>query len=89
MQINTSKMRDNVWLHGGTFFSQGVLLALIKKDMTREDAYTIVQECAHEAEENFKYKIMMKNIFEPDELNKIFDLTQYTKHVEYIYNKVL
>jgi len=33
----------------GVVFSQRVLLALVEKGMSREEAYTTVQSCAHQA----------------------------------------
>jgi adenylosuccinate lyase len=89
MYVNTDRMRDNVWSQGGTFFSQRILLALIDKGMTREDAYKIVQEAAHANTDNFRYAIMSKDLFSKEELNEYFGLTQYTKNVDYIFNKVL
>ena len=89
MQVNTDKMRDNVWSQGATFFSQAVLLALIDNGMSREDAYKIVQECAHSNPDNFKYAVMSKNLFSKEKLNDLFHITRYTKYTDYIFNKVL
>jgi adenylosuccinate lyase len=47
--IYPENMERNMNLYGGAIFSQSVLLALVDKGLTREDAYAIVQSCAHEA----------------------------------------
>ncbi len=72
MYVNTDRMRDNVWSQGGTFFSQRILLALIDKGMTREDAYKIVQEAAHNNTDNFRYAIMSKDLFSKRRIKRIF-----------------
>jgi len=35
--------------YGGVIFSQKVLLALVDKGLAREEAYRVVQNCAHQA----------------------------------------
>jgi adenylosuccinate lyase len=47
--IYPDNMERNMNLYGGAIFSQSVLLALVDKGLTREDAYAIVQSCAHAA----------------------------------------
>ena len=47
--IYPENMERNMNLYGGAIFSQSVLLALVDKGLTREDAYAIVQSCAHAA----------------------------------------
>ncbi|MEC4986780.1 MAG: adenylosuccinate lyase [Oscillatoria sp. PMC 1068.18] len=47
--VYPENMKQNMNVYGGVIFSQRVLLSLVEKGMTREDAYQIVQSCAHEA----------------------------------------
>ncbi|NEP59753.1 MAG: adenylosuccinate lyase [Symploca sp. SIO2G7] len=47
--VYPENMKRNMNLYGGVIFSQRVLLALVEKGMSREDAYKLVQSCAHEA----------------------------------------
>ncbi|MEM9909020.1 MAG: adenylosuccinate lyase [Cyanobacteria bacterium P01_D01_bin.44] len=47
--IYPENMQRNMNLYGGVVFSQRVLLTLVEKGIGREDAYQIVQTCAHEA----------------------------------------
>ncbi|HEY9609692.1 adenylosuccinate lyase, partial [Allocoleopsis sp.] len=47
--VYPENMKRNMNLYGGVVFSQRVLLTLVEKGMTREEAYRIVQFCAHEA----------------------------------------
>ena len=46
MQVFPERMRENIQVGGGLVFSQSVLLALIDKGMTRDQAYRLVQAAA-------------------------------------------
>ncbi|MGD9999822.1 MAG: adenylosuccinate lyase [Ilumatobacteraceae bacterium] len=46
LQIDTERMRSNLWSSHGLVFSQAVLLALVQAGLTRDEAYRIVQRCA-------------------------------------------
>ena len=45
--VDKDRMKRNMELSGGTTFSQVLLLALVDAQMTREEAYAIVQRNAH------------------------------------------
>lgn len=47
--VYPENMKRNMNVYGGVIFSQRVLLALVEKGLTREDAYRLVQGCAHTA----------------------------------------
>ncbi|MEL6158251.1 MAG: adenylosuccinate lyase [Cyanobacteria bacterium J06623_5] len=47
--VYPENMARNMNLYGGVVFSQRVLLTLVDKGMSREEAYRIVQSSAHEA----------------------------------------
>jgi adenylosuccinate lyase len=88
-------MLSNLNMTNGVIFSQMVLLALIEKGMTREDAYTIVQKNAmkswHEGIE-FKEllkedKVVMKYLQEKD-LAEIFNINNFLKNLDFIFNRV-
>lgn len=49
LQVYPDNMWRNMNCYGGVIFSQRVLLALVDKGMSREEAYAIVQSCAHQA----------------------------------------
>ncbi len=49
LHVYPENMRANLELTGGLIFSQRVLLALVAKGMSREDAYRVVQTAAMEA----------------------------------------
>ncbi len=47
--VYPDNMQRNMNLYGGVIFSQRVLLTLVEKGMSREDAYAVVQGNAHQA----------------------------------------
>jgi adenylosuccinate lyase len=80
----------------GLVFSQQVLLALIHKGITREDAYKIVQDNAmkiwHGAESDFatllKKDKEVKAYFTESEIDAIFDVNYYLKYLDEFYKRV-
>jgi len=80
----------------GLIFSQQVLLAMIHKGITREDAYKIVQDNAmkiwHGAKEDFatllKRDKEVKAYFTEQEIDAIFDVNYYLKYLDEFYKRV-
>ena len=75
----------------GLVSSQQVLLALVKRGLTREKAYAIVQRNALNAwknESNFKQLLEadpdVTNILTPAEIEDCFNLSHHLKNVDYI-----
>ena len=88
MVVNEKRMLENLNSSNGLVYSQKVLLYLIKeKNYTREEAYKIVQEAAHN-EDYFKISFKDKGILSLDEINLIFNPKNYIKNIDYIYDKV-
>ena len=82
--------------YGGVVFSQRVLLALVAKGMSREEAYAIVQSCAHQAwnnpEGNFHNLVTtysrITQLLSNDEIETCFDPQQHLKHLEEVYQRL-
>ena len=90
MKVDVDRMRNNLWKTDGVFFSQLILLKLInEKGFTRENAYAIIQHLSHKKEGEFRKNVIQSGLFNKEQLNECFDVTHYTKHIEYVYNKVL
>jgi len=93
--VYPENMQRNIDLTQGLIFSQEVLLALTKKGMKREDAYSLVQKYAMEAwqsKRNFKEVLksdsnIMKYLNEK-ELDELFDLKKSIRNVDYIFNRI-
>jgi len=89
-------MKKNINITQGLIFSQRVLLKLIKKGLSREDAYKIVQSNAKKVWKNegtfFMLLLHDKRVTEmltKKELESCFDMEYYLKNIDYIYKKVL
>ena len=94
--VHEGNMLDNTEKFGGIVFSQKVLLTLVEKGLTREEAYRIVQRNALDAFENkgdFKRNLLndteVTSRLTPDEIEKIFDKQEFTKNISTIYERIL
>jgi len=93
--VYPENMKKNMEQTGGLIFSQSVLLALVRRGVTREDAYRYVQRNAMKAwnsSGNFlallkKDKDVKKHLTAAD-LEKAFDLKAQFKNVDTIFKRV-
>ncbi|MEB3211103.1 MAG: adenylosuccinate lyase, partial [Leptolyngbyaceae bacterium] len=82
--------------YGGVVFSQRVLLTLVDSGMGREDAYRVVQSCAHEAwnnpEGNFQALIAehpeVKERLSEAQVHECFDPKHHLQNLEKIYARL-
>ncbi|MEY3827419.1 MAG: hypothetical protein RLZZ148_2238 [Cyanobacteriota bacterium] len=94
--VYPENMKRNMNVYGGVIFSQRVLLALVEKGLNREEAYKIVQECAHKAwnteQGNFQGLIsqdaQVKSVLSPQEIEACFDPQQHLKNLDLIYQRL-
>ncbi|MFO7525985.1 MAG: adenylosuccinate lyase [Ignavibacteriaceae bacterium] len=95
--IYPENMLNNLNLTRGLVYSQTVLLALVKKGITREEAYKIVQTCAMDVW-NDKSKDLLNELLKSQtvnkyltetELNEIFRNKNMLKNVDYIFNRTI
>ena len=95
LYVYPENMMKNINLTNGLIFSQEVLLALIKKGISREDSYKIVQNNAMKAWENkcsfkdllFKDKKIMSYLSEK-EIENLFDLDKVMININKIYKRI-
>lgn len=94
--VHEKNMLKNTDKFGGIVFSQKVLLKLIEKGLTREDAYRLVQRNALNAFENdgdFRANLLadeeILTKLSEKEIEEIFDKEEFLKNIEFIYSKVL
>ena len=95
LKVYPENMRCNIELTQGVVFSQRVLLALISKGRTREEAYRIVQDNAMEAWQGRKSFLALlqkdrriANSLTGDELKSLFDYDYYLKHVDTVFERL-
>ncbi|NBD16063.1 MAG: adenylosuccinate lyase [Cyanobacteria bacterium] len=94
--VYPENMQRNMNVYGGVIFSQRVLLTLVEKGMTREDAYQVVQECAHQAwnqsDGNF-YQLISQNptvqrTLSKSEIEACFDPQHHLQNLDDIYQRL-
>lgn len=96
LQVYPENMQRNLNVYGGVIFSQQVLLALVEKGLSREEAYEIVQARAHQAwnqpDGNFRTAIAsdtrVSAHLSESELAACFDPQHHLRHIDEIYQRV-
>ena len=94
--VYPENMKRNMNLYGGVVFSQRVLLTLVGKGMNREEAYSIVQSCAHEAwnkPDGDFHALIAKDArvasqLTPEEIEACFDPQHHLKHLDEVYQRL-
>ncbi|NJP09745.1 MAG: adenylosuccinate lyase [Leptolyngbyaceae cyanobacterium RU_5_1] len=94
--VYPDNMTRNMNVYGGVVFSQGVMLALVEKGMQREEAYAIVQSCAHAAwnqpDGNFRVLIeqdpRVMETLSPTEIATCFDPQRHLRNLDQVYQRL-
>lgn len=95
--IYPENMIKNLNLTRGLIFSQTVLLKLVSKGISREDAYKLVQDCAmkvwHDQSLNLKDELLksegIKQVISESEIAGIFESKNMLKNVDYIFSRTI
>jgi adenylosuccinate lyase len=89
--VDEKRMRDNLELTCGALFSQRVLLALVARGMTRDDAYRIVQRLAQRALDE---RVPLRGLLEQDpdgrelDLDAVFDYAPFVRYADEIVERL-
>jgi adenylosuccinate lyase len=93
--VYPENMARNLARTGGLIYSQRVLLALVEKGVSREDAYRLVQRNAMRVwEEGLDYKSLLQadsdvaRHLTAAEVDAAFDMGYHLKHVDTIFRRV-
>jgi adenylosuccinate lyase len=93
--VYEARMKDHLDSTGGLFFSQRVLLALTDKGLDRNEAYRLTQENAMAVWHHggsFKERLLadpeILAHLSKDDLDRVFDLDYYLRHVDTIFSHV-
>ena len=86
--IKEKNMMNNADKYGGIIYSQSCLLKLTEHNLTREEAYAIVQKEALDAyNNNGNFRENMKKHLSEDEINACFNQEKYLKHIDDIFKR--
>ena len=93
--VYPDNMMKNIDLTNGLIFSQEVLLLLIKKGITREDSYELVQRNAMRVwKEKISFNELLKTdseimgLVSEEEIDDLFDLTKIMKNINKVYERL-
>ena len=95
LTVFEDNMKRNMGRTFGLIYSQRVLLALIDKGLSREEAYDTVQPKTAEAWDNqIQFRPLVEadakitSILSPKEIDDCFDYSWHLKHVDTIFNRL-
>jgi adenylosuccinate lyase len=95
MTIDRARMKANLYRSGGVVFSQRVLLALVQKGMSRQDAYRVVQGAALSAlDGGTEFRAVVAEAPEVrerltgEELAELFDPAYYLRYLDVTFERV-
>jgi len=93
--VYPERMLANLNMTHGVIFSQMVLLALIEKGTTREDAYAIVQRNAMKSwQEGLEFRDLLEKdpivtrYIRKKEMGAIFNVKNFLKNLDFIFDRV-
>jgi len=92
--VNKDRMKENLDRTHGLIFSEKVMLALVDKGLTREEAYELAQRNALKAwEKGTSYIQLIKEdeetsrLLTNEEIENIFNYEVFLQEIDYIYKK--
>ena len=95
LKVHEKRMIENLEGSRGMVFSQGLLLKLIEKKCTREEAYKMVQDCAKAVWDNgltlkdaVKESKLIRAKLSTKEIDSVFNYEYHTKNVNEIFKRV-
>ena len=96
LQVFPKRMRRNLEATRGTVFSQGLLILLLQKGLSRKRAYGIVQRASRKANETETHLFEAlqddaeaETLLDEEEKAKLEDFTLYTRHVDTLFERAL
>jgi adenylosuccinate lyase len=94
LNVYPENMKKNLGMMGGLVASEQVMLALIEKGLSRDDAYKVAQRNAAKAWEGEDFAtavaadpLVLENLT-PEEVAKAFDIRYHLKHVDETFQKL-
>lgn len=95
IKINTQNIERNLALSGGQFYTQGILLALTDKGLSREEAYGFVQQAAFYSRERgmpftqaLQQNEEITRYLDEREIEQVTDMDKFWRNIDLIYNRL-
>jgi adenylosuccinate lyase len=93
-QVYPEAMKANLEKLGGLVFSEQVMLALIARGESRDDAYKLVQELAMQSWEGADFKALLladpsvRAKLSPEEIERCFDLRHHLRNLDHTFEQL-
>lgn len=95
INVFEENMQRNLSSTKGLVFSQAILTCLVKKGLTRKEAYELVQKCAFSAlqqKKNFSDVILndkfISKHLEQKEIEECLSINHYLRHIDCLFKKI-
>jgi adenylosuccinate lyase len=94
LAVFPENMKRNLEKFGGLVFSEHVMLALVSKGLSREQAYRLVQRNAAKAWEgadfrqNLKEDEEVRRVLSEEEIDRCFDLQHHLRHLDVTFQRL-
>jgi len=95
LRVHPERMRANLEAGGGLVYSPGVLLALVERGLSRDDAYRLVQTAAAEAWDggkDFRAELQsnpeVARVLPPDRLDALFDPASSLVNLDVVFDRL-
>ena len=95
LEVFPERMRANLNFGGGLVYSQGVLLALVERGLSRDDAYRIVQAAAAGAWDegkDFRAELQgqpdVARLLTAEDLEALFDPGRYLRNLDVVFDRL-
>jgi adenylosuccinate lyase len=92
LEVRAEAMRANLERLGGAIFSEQVLLALVRRGVTRDEAYRWVQRHAL-AGGDFQARLAadpdVRRHLPSEELATVFDMAHHLRHIDHLFTRAL
>jgi adenylosuccinate lyase len=95
LHVYPQVMEQNINRTRGLIFSQKLLLLLVESGLTREEAYTIIQDNAmrvwqdnsRNLRDEISIEVRVKGKITPKKLDEVFDIAPYLSKVDWIFER--
>ncbi len=94
LAVFPENMKRNLQKFGGLVFSEHVMLALVSKGLSREQAYKLVQRNAAKAWEGADFQQSLKGdeevrrVLSEEEIDRCFDLQHHLRHLDVTFQRL-
>jgi len=95
MRVDRQRMLENLEASGGAIFSQSLMLALVRRELSRQEAYRVVQELSFAARgsgASFREKALespaLRSVLDSEEIARCFDIEATLANLDVVFERL-